>query len=90
MEKIPDSVPSIGQEITAFLRVLELVVSSGDNLDRTISMMREFAKQSDDGSYLLSPLISVAMKQGQDLNIRKILTETDFTKLELCEYLKIK
>ena len=90
MEKIPDFVPSIGQEITAFLRVLELVVSSSDNLDRTISMMREFAKQSEDGSYLLSPLTSVAMKQVQDLNIRKILTETDFSKLELCEYLKVK
>jgi hypothetical protein len=52
--------------------------------------MRDFAKQSDDGTYLLSPLLSAIMQQDDNWNLETILKETNFTNLDNCVYLKIK
>lgn len=88
--KIPEFIPIIGHEISTFLRILELIAVSNENFDAAISKMREISQESEDGTYLISPLISVAMEISDDLDYKKILTETDFSKLEICKYLKVR
>lgn len=90
IEKMAEFVPNIGQEITMFLRALELIVSQDADTEKIISKLREFAKSSEDGNYLLSPLLSVAMENVSTLDYKNILISTDFSNNETCKYLKIK
>ena len=88
--KMPEFVPNIGQEITVFLRAFELIIKSENDTKAVVSKLRQFAKSSEDGSYLMSPLLSVAMENIANLDYKTILSSTDFSKSEVCKYLKIK
>lgn len=94
LQKIPEFIPQLGKELTVMLRVLELTVTDNadDKLNEVISKLRDFAKQSDDGTYLLSPLISISMntQEQNSLDFEKIIQETDFSSLDVCCYLNIK
>ncbi len=90
VDKMPDFVPNIGQEITVFLRALEIIIKTPNDTKAIISKFRKFAKSSEDGSYLMSPLLSVAMESIANLNYKTLLTSTDFSKSEVCKYLQIK
>lgn len=90
VEKMADFVPNIGCEITVLLRVLEFITSAGDSTEIVIAKLREFAKSSEDGNYLLSPLLSVAMEKVSTLDYKHILTSNDFSNGEICKYLKIR
>ncbi|MBQ7524166.1 MAG: hypothetical protein IJT08_00985 [Alphaproteobacteria bacterium] len=94
LKKIPEFVPAIGHEITVVLRVVELLSKTGEvPFDEITNKLREFARQSEDGTYLLSPLISAAMAAAEtegNMDFPKLLNETDFTKLDICRYLKIR
>jgi len=93
LEKIPEFVPQLGKEITIMLRVFELVIEKPDeNFNNAIEKMRTFAKQSEDGTYLLSPILSIAMENNNldTLDFRQMIQETDFSNLDLCNYLNIK
>ena len=90
VDKMPDFVPNIGQEITVFLRALEIIIKTPNDTKAIISKFRNFAKSSEDGSYLMSPLLSVAMESIANLNYKTLLTSTDFSKSEVCKYLQIK
>lgn len=97
IQKIPEFVPQIAQEITIMLKILKLIVDTpAANLDQifyqVIELMRNFAKQSDDGTYLLSPLLSAAMASGDVNNVdfATIIQGDDVQKLDNCIYLNIK
>ena len=89
-EKMPEFIPNIGQEITVCLRAFELMIKPDSDNKAIISKFRQYAKSSDDGSYLMSPLLSIAMENVANLNYKTILTSTDFSKSEVCKYLQIK
>lgn len=93
LEKIPEFIPQLGKEITIMLRVFELVMENPDeNFNNAIEKMRSFAKQSEDGTYLLSPILSIAIENNNPdtLNFKQMIQETDFSNLDLCHYLNIK
>ena len=90
VEKMPDFIPNIGQEITVFLRAFEMIIKQKTDAKAVISKFRKFAKSSEDGSYLMSPLLSVAMENVSSLDYKTILTSTDFSKSEVCKYLQIR
>ncbi len=90
MQKLPDFVPVIGREITVFLRSLGLIIESENNFDKVISLLRDFARTSSDGTYLLSPINSIATANTENLDMLKLLQNTDFTKYDVCKYLKLK
>ncbi len=93
LSKIPEFIPQLGKEISIALRVFELIIEKPDeNFNNAIEKMRNFAKQSADGTYLLSPILSIAMKENNpdSLKFKKIIQETDFSNLDLCIYLNIK
>ncbi len=93
LNKLPEFVPQLGKEISVALRVFELVMEKPDeNFNNAIEKMREFAKQSEDGTYLLSPILSIVMKDDNpdSLNFKKLIQETDFSNLDLCNYLNIR
>ncbi len=90
VEKMPEFIPNVGQEVTVFLRALELIIKTPSDTKAIISKFRKYAKSSEDGSYLMSPLLSVAMEHIDNLNYKTILTSTDFSKSEVCKYLRIR
>ena len=93
MNKMPEFVPTMGQEITVFLRMLTMMQGSTDNFDKIIAKIRNFAHQSEDGTYLLSPLLSAALDtlgQSSELNYTQILDNNETIDLEKCKYLAIK
>ncbi len=89
LSKIPEFVPQLGKEISVALRVFELIMEKpNENFNNAIEKMRDFAKQSEDGTYLLSPILSIAMKEDNPDSLK--IQETDFSNLDLCIYLNIK
>ena len=93
MDKIPEFVPTMGQEITVFLRMLTMMQNPTNNFDEIITKIRNFAQQSEDGTYLLSPLLSAAFNtpdQLNDLNYFQIINNNETIDLERCKYLIIK
>ena len=90
LEKIPEFIPIIAGEIIVLLRILELTINSNKNFDMAINKIKEFAQQPEDGNYLISPIISAALENGNEIDYKKILVETDFSKLEICKYLRIR
>ena len=92
VDKIPEYVPKMGDEITFFLRELE-IINSANNVEMLVSKNREFVMKTDDGTYLLSPLVSIAMeavKNKQNVSYKKILTDTASFTGEMQKYLAIK
>ena len=58
-----------------------------------ITKSREYAMKSDDGTNILSPLVSIAiesLKNKQDVSYKKILTDTALFTGEMQKYLAIK
>ena len=90
VEKIPYYVPQIGKELTAFIKALTIIYSKDYNFDDLVSKFRNFAKQSDDGSYLMSPLLSLAMDKIQSLDYTAILNSQEILSLNACKYLRIR
>ncbi|MDR0942020.1 MAG: hypothetical protein LBM19_00135 [Holosporales bacterium] len=90
LEKTPQSIPLIGREIVAMLRVLEIIVANPDDINSAIEKAREFATSSEDGTHLLSQLISVALEYPDNVDFIKLLSETDFSNKNLHKYLKIR
>lgn len=93
LSKVPEFVPQLGKEISIALRIFELVITKpNENFNDAIEKMRDFARQSEDGTYLLSPILSAGMKNNDidSLDFKKIIQETDFSDLDLCDYLNIK
>ena len=92
VDKIPEYIPQMGEEITFFLRELGIITSKND-IEMIVSKSREFAMKSDDGTNLLSPMVSIAMedsKSQKTINYNKILTNIKFITGDMQKYLAIK
>jgi hypothetical protein len=90
LEKCPREVPFLAKEIAIMLRILEMVIASSKDIETPIAKMRDFASSEEDGTYLLSSLISLAMHDFENADFKEILSRTDFSDPDVRIYLKIR
>ena len=89
LEKDSLSAISMAKEIMNMLSVLDLILKDKNEIDSKIEKMREFARSSEDGTYLLSSVISNAM-QDEKTDLKKNVAEIDFLKRDQRRFLKIR
>ena len=86
----PLSIVSISKETTVMLLALKIILKDPKDQEPVIKKMREFAKTSEDGTYLLSTIMSIAMTN-PNLDFKKALkTEESFKNQEYRKYLEIR
>jgi hypothetical protein len=92
VERLPEDVRHIAAEIVAMLRVMQMVVSDPNNTEPPITEMLEFAGSAEDGTYLLSRLLSAAWvgSSGDAVNFKELLLSQNFPGGEKRLYLPIK
>jgi hypothetical protein len=93
MVKDPDSVIHIAKEFVLMLEVLACVLASeskpASKTEEVYRMMRDFSKASDEGTYLLSIPVSVAMSNDKEFNSSDLIESCDFSDKSAMLYLKI-
>jgi hypothetical protein len=90
LQKLPETIPVLAQEITVMLYILKFILQNPTKTDEPMEKLREFATSSEDGTYLLSQLISVAMSSTGAPNFKNLLTRDDISNADNCSYLKIR
>lgn len=90
LTKLSEFVPILGKEVTEFWKAVGLMNGEVDSIDKIINSLKEFAKSSDDGCYLLSPITSIAMNTDDKPDFEKILQDPDLQIPDYRKYLKIR
>ncbi|MDR0695448.1 MAG: hypothetical protein LBF56_01580 [Holosporales bacterium] len=90
LEKIPEVVPTLACEVTVMLHVLKLVLRDPSNIAGPMKKLRDFATSSEDGTHLMSQLISAAMGSPEDVNFSNLLGADDVSNADTCRYLEIR
>ncbi|MDR2667088.1 MAG: hypothetical protein LBB34_03190 [Holosporales bacterium] len=89
LQKCPEEVPYIAYEIVVILKILEMVIASPEDIEAKMTLMMDFASSLEDGTWLLSSLLSLVMKDPENANFEEILSSTDFSNSDMRIYLKI-
>ena len=87
IKKDPYSILQISRESIEMLSILTEIIEDPNEISKKISSMQEFATISEDGTNLLSTLLSLAM-DGND--IRKIVDNSQFSDKSQNHFLKVR
>lgn len=90
LEKCGENIPYIATEIIKILQVIELIMAKNNDVEKIIESIRDFGRESEDGTHLLSIIFSVAMENIDNCDFVKIIDSTDFKNKDLCKYLKVR
>ncbi|MDR1234235.1 MAG: hypothetical protein LBJ92_03775 [Holosporales bacterium] len=90
MMKDPDIVIHIAKEFVLMLQVLESVSGSEPKIEDIHKRIRDFVVFADDGTYILSVLVSIAMKNGiPNGDFVKSVESWDLADKSIMRYLKV-
>ena len=90
LEKCGENIPYIATEMIKILQVIELIMAKNNDVEKIIESIRDFGRESEDGTHLLSIIFSVAMENIDNCDFVKIIDSTDFKNKDLCKYLKVR
>ncbi|MDR1365169.1 MAG: hypothetical protein LBJ42_01105 [Holosporales bacterium] len=90
VNRIPEDVPHIAMEITTMLYVIEMITKEPTNIERPVNRLLEFATSAEDGTRLLSRLMTCLMASESRMVIKEKLLSSDFPAAHERKYLSMR
>ncbi len=81
----PDMIPCLAKEFNVIINVGNLLRRDYKNVKGVINVLDQFVKLSDENTYLLSTIFTVALET--DMSFEQILRSRDVSDKKLCKYL---
>jgi archaellum component FlaC len=80
VSRIQEDVPHVAREITTMLYIVEMIIKDPADIESPVKKMIELSSSAEDGTYLLSRIMTYLMSQSADspIDFRTCLSSPDF------------
>jgi hypothetical protein len=92
VSRIPEDIQHVAREITTTLYIIEMVIKAPTDIEQPINKMVELSASAEDGTCLLSRIITCLMSQpaGGTVDVRSLLLAPNFPGEDARMYLAVR